>query len=296
MNAPIAIFCYNRPVHLEHTLQSLLKCAEAKQNPVYFFCDGPKDYLDAKKTAAVNEVVHRYAHHFNSQIHLQKSNQGLATSIINGVTAVLSNHDNIIVLEDDIEVSKDFLLFMNVALSEHQNQPNVCSCSGYLMPIDTSNIQSSTLLLPRASSWGWSTWKDRWLSVDWDEAVKDDFLVDKSLQQEFGKWGGEDLIPMMKKQLIGKIDSWLVRWAYHHFKTRSYCLFPKESLAVNRGNDGTGTHSPKSTIYQPKKMGTIENSELLQEPPTIDEMTIKSLHRFLRPSVIRKVINFFTLP
>ncbi len=296
MNAPITIFCYNRPVHLEHTLQSLLKCPEAKQNPVYFFCDGPKNADDLVKTEAVREIVHRYAHHFDSKLHFNKKNQGLATSIISGVTNALAEHETVIVLEDDIEVNKDFLLFMNTGLSVHQQQTNICSVSGYLMPIDTSAIQNTTLLLPRASSWGWATWKDRWFAVDWDEAVKDDFLVNKRLQKEFGRWGGEDLIPMMKKQLIGKIDSWLVRWAYHHFKTRSYCLFPKESLAINRGNDGSGTHSPKSNIYQPKNAGSFKEPELMEPTPAIDDLAIKSLHRFLKPSPIRKVINFFTLP
>jgi|GEM_PF-4815558 len=47
---------------------------------------------------------------------------GLASSIINGVSAVIANHKKVIVLEDDLVVSINFLDFMNQALQVYEQE------------------------------------------------------------------------------------------------------------------------------------------------------------------------------
>ena len=40
--SPILVFCYNRPWHVEKTLQALSKNELAEQSELFVFCDGPK--------------------------------------------------------------------------------------------------------------------------------------------------------------------------------------------------------------------------------------------------------------
>ena len=60
-----------------------------------------------------------------------KVNKGLAESIIDGVSKIIKTHGKVIVLEDDLVVSKNFLNFMNEALDYYYKHPKVFSISGY---------------------------------------------------------------------------------------------------------------------------------------------------------------------
>ena len=69
------------------------------------------------------------------KVYEQERNNGLANSVINGVNKVLLNYDRIIVLEDDIHMSKFFLKFMNESLQVYDNERYVMFISGYKYPL-----------------------------------------------------------------------------------------------------------------------------------------------------------------
>ena len=58
---------------------------------------------------------------------LRKSNynKGLAQSVIEGVSEVLSTHKNIIVLEDDLITSRNFLNYMNQSLNYYEKYQSI---------------------------------------------------------------------------------------------------------------------------------------------------------------------------
>ena len=97
------------------------------------------------------------------------SNIGLASSIHRGVTAVLNQYENIIVLEDDLVTFQGFLRFMNEALYVYKDKSNVYSVNGYMFPVDFDVNKS--VLLPYTSTWGWGTWRSRWTIFDNDIKV-----------------------------------------------------------------------------------------------------------------------------
>jgi hypothetical protein len=65
---------------------------------------------------------------------LNAKNWGLAASIIDGVTNIVNQYGNIIVLEDDIVTSPYFLKFMNDALNFYANNPKVWHIAGWNHP------------------------------------------------------------------------------------------------------------------------------------------------------------------
>ncbi len=62
-----------------------------------------------------------------------KSNKGLANSIIDGVTLILQKYGKVIVLEDDLITTPNFLIFMNQSLNFYNNSSNVFSISEYII-------------------------------------------------------------------------------------------------------------------------------------------------------------------
>jgi hypothetical protein len=133
--APIAIFAFNRPHHFDILFQSLIRNPEAKESSVTVFLDHPRGRFRTPENIAVEEVAKRYANHFTEfTIILRPYNFGLAHNMLNGVSEILRTHERIIVLEDDLELSPDFLRYMNEALEKYATYTEVASIHAYVYP------------------------------------------------------------------------------------------------------------------------------------------------------------------
>ncbi len=54
--APIVLFAYNRPWHLQQTVESLAKNYLAGQSELFVFSDGPKTESDVPKVTEVKQL------------------------------------------------------------------------------------------------------------------------------------------------------------------------------------------------------------------------------------------------
>mgnify|MGYP001851470698 CR=1 FL=1 len=259
--APIVLFVYNRPDHTKRTVEALAKNKLAQYSNLYIISDGYKDENQKDKVISVRE----YIHSIESKKMFKKvevienvKNKGLATSIISGVSLILNLYDKIIVLEDDLVVSSDFLEYMNRALIFYEKKNNVWSVSGYtpelycLLKYDKDVYAS-----PRGCSWGWGTWKNRWCKVDWKVRDYELFKRNRKMKKEFLK-GGPDMVKMLEDQMNGKIDSWAIRWCYQECKEQMITIYPRVSRVQNIGCDNTGTHCGYSNMYDVHLNNSLE--------------------------------------
>ncbi len=247
--APIVLFVYNRPWHTEQTVKSLKENKFAAESDLVIYSDSAKSEKDKYAVKKVRDFVEKITGFKSIQIIKRKDNFGLAGSVISGINEIFQNYNKAIVIEDDIVSSKNFLHFMNEALKIYEDDERIFSVSGYTFPIKIpKDYIDSTFISYRSSSWGWGTWKDRWLKVDWEIKDYGEFIKDKNAQMLFNR-GGEDLTPMLHSQKNSKIDSWAIRWAYAHFKNDAYCVFPVHSKIKNIGTDSSGTHSDTSSKF-----------------------------------------------
>jgi hypothetical protein len=246
---PIVIFTYKRIDSLKETIESLLASIHAEESLLYIFSDGPKNSTDEKAVAEVRKYLKEIKGFKGIEFFFAEKNQGLANSIINGINKIFETYDSVIVLEDDLVVSKNFLTYMHSALAFYKDDPKVFSISGYNIPmVADPDYKYDIYFTLRASSWGWATWKDRWEKVDWAVSDFKEFSNNKQLINEFNK-GGSDLFRMLKRQQLGEIDSWAIRWCYQQFKTNSYCAYPTISKIVNVGFNDTATNSNSYNRY-----------------------------------------------
>jgi hypothetical protein len=292
MPAPIILFVYNRPEHTRQTVASLQACDLARESHLYVFADGPKSPADAPGVQAVRQFLQSVVGFAGVTVAAREENRGLARSVISGVTEVLQKHGRAVVLEDDLVFARNYLQFMNDALDAYRGSKHIFSVSGYSYPLPVpADFTDDVYLLPRASSWGWATWRDRWEQADWEVADYPQFLLSQSVQDGFAE-GGRDLVYMLQKQQRGRIDSWAVRWSYAHYKHGAYCLFPAKSKVHNTGNDKSGTHSPRTTRFRTEVSGAPYR---LTPDPKVDPRLVRSLQQFFEPSFLRKLINALVL-
>ena len=233
--APIVLFTYNRLAHTRNLIESLLKNEEAANSHLHIFCDGPKDDNDVSTVQAVREYVHSI--HGFAQVEIVESeiNQGLANSVIKGVTEVVNRYGRVIVLEDDLVVAPYFLKFMNDALNLYADEPRV----GHIQACDFTQDTSLplTFLIKWTGSWGWATWQRAWKLFNPDGAHLLQQLEDKGLTRTFDFNGNYPFTRMLQRQIAGQNNSWAIRWNATLFLNDILSLNVGRSLVNNNGFD-----------------------------------------------------------
>lgn len=240
-NAKVLLFTYNRLDHTKRTIEALKNNCQATNSDLIIFSDGYKSDKDRGAVESLREYLNTVDGFKSVELNYAPKNKGLAESVISGVSAVLKNEESVIVLEDDLITSTDFLKFMNHALQFYKEDARIWSISGYKPQLELPGYEKDVFLSLRASSWGWATWKDRWETIDWD--VKDFAQINgnRFIQNEFNR-GGEDLFLSLKKQVLFGGSSWAIRWCYSQFKQSKYTIYPMVSKIENIGFDESGVH------------------------------------------------------
>lgn len=290
--SPVVLFAFNRLGHLKRTIEALKNARLSNQSHLIVFSDGARDSQDLSDVQSIRIYLAQLDGFESIHVVQRTENFGLARNVIDGMNEVFEKYKAAIVLEDDIEIAPNFLEIMNELLRKYAGQLNIGSLSGYRYPMELFDETPDFFLLPRASSWGWATWADRWLAVDWSVGDFDDFYYSKKDQVAFNS-GGQDLSPMLIKWKLGLNNSWAIRWTYHHYKNDLLGLFPKHNMVYNHGNDGSGTHSPKTNKYGEKIVPV--NALIFPELPEINNPALIQLQKFFKLSIIRKSINKVTL-
>lgn len=296
--APIVLFVYNRPDHTRQTIEALQANYLADESELFIYSDAASNVRLKPNVELVRKYVMQVGGFKNVVVTCRDRNWGLAESIIDGVTTVISKHGKIIVLEDDLVTSPYFLKFLNEALETYASDTRIMSISGYNHPGKIMRFpetyREDVWLSLRNSSWGWGTWADRWEKVDWQVKDYADFTRNTALKEGFNQ-GGEDLCAMLDQQMRGEINSWAIRFSYAHFKSGSYSLCPVKSYVKNIGHDGTGTHCGKSSNFDGINLDEALANPILPLSIQPDQDVLEAFRRvYQKKNVLSRIINRFS--
>lgn len=250
MYAPIVLFAFNRLEPLKACVASLLANSESAETDLVVFVDGPRANKEgeAEKVETVRRFVSGIKGFRSLETHFSQKNKKLGPSIIAGVTDVINRYGKAIVIEDDLIASRNLLAFMNKGLDKYESNKEVWSVCGYSNKVQIPHgYDFDAYFCSRSSSWGWATWKDRWLSCDWE--LKDWDAVERNAKA-FNNWGGSDCFGMLNGWHEGKNQSWAIRFCYNQFVRNAVSLFPTMSKIDNEGFDGSGTNCKKFNRYK----------------------------------------------
>lgn len=240
---PICLFTYNRLEETKKTVEALKRNSLAEKSKLYIFSDGPKTRGDIDSVHQLRQFIQEIRGFQSIEIIHSSTNLGLANSIITGVSRVLEIHNSVIVLEDDLVTSPNFLSFMNKAMKFYENDERVLSISGWSLPLKSlENYKHDIYVHKRMSSWGWGIWKNRWDTILWDKEHYMRFRFDILNYLKFRRVGA-DLPRMLAYFLNGSNDSWAVRACYHQAMNNLLTVAPKISMVNNIGFGETATHT-----------------------------------------------------
>jgi hypothetical protein len=293
--APIVLFTYNRLWHTKKTIEALQKNTLARDSELYVYSDSSKTDNDKTAVSEVREFLSSISGFKAITIIEREENYGLAKSIIDGVTTIVESFGKVIVLEDDLVTSPYFLQYMNDALTLYESDQGVASIHGYIYPIEGL---PEYFFIKGADCWGWATWKRAWNVFEPDGKVLLEKLTSRGLQNEADFNGSYQYTKMLEDQIIGKNNSWAIRWYISAFLEDMLTLYPGKSFVENIGNDGSGTHSEETKVFSAipnacftelTKINVVENSHCRKR---IEEFFL-SMKRNIFYRIYNKIIRVF---
>lgn len=249
-SSPIVVFGFNRPNHMNRMLESLCNNPESEYSKVIFFIDG----FDNKNNQLIQktlDVVNKDWNFSDKVVNFRESNLGCKFNIILGITEVLEKNESIIVLEDDLILSKNFLNFMNTSIEKYKMIDKVWSISGWGHP-QLLNRRSGSSFSSLTSPWGWGTWKDNWNIFVENKLFEKNLIsnLNNKDKNQFLFYGYANYWEeAIKKDLAGENSVWDAYWYQTIYINGGLTLFPNVSHVQNVGFDGTGLHCKENDLF-----------------------------------------------
>lgn len=298
--APILLFVYNRPEHVHKVLCALEKADLSKESTLIVYSDGSKTDAHKESVAAVRTLIKSKQWCREIRIIEREVNWGLADNIIDGVSKTVNAYGKVIVLESDIVISKGFLTYMNEALELYEKDERVMHISGYVYPYRVwKKSTNDTFFLKILSCWGWATWQRAWQHFNPDTDHHISKLDTAKKIKKFCIEGHSDAYLQLQQNRQGIINTWAVKWYASWLEAGGYALYPKTSLVQNIGNDGSGIHSNKTSVFNVSttdyvRVFPIELKEDFGVRKSIDRFYKKIYHTLpLSFRIKKKVRQFF---
>jgi len=297
--APIALFVYNRPEHTLRTLEALQKNELAEKSKLYIFSDGAKTPEDEPMVKAVRAICSEIKGFREIQLIEKEKNQGLANSIIAGVSKLFEDYEKLIIMEDDLLSSPFFLSYMNEALNTFKAEPKVWHISGWNYPIDTEGLNDA-FLWRVMNCWGWGSWRDRWQHFEKNPQK----LIETFSKAEIARFdlnGTSDFWEQVELNASGRFNTWAIFWYASIFQHNGLCLNPAESYILNIGLDGSGMHGKDDRglldSSLSKKFPLDLNIKIEEDKLAVKrvEKLLYSINRSLIGKVKRKLVKIFKL-
>jgi len=286
---PIALFTFKRPKHTLHTLESLAKNPEFLASPFFIYCDGARNNEEKSVVEETRQLIRDWQHP-NKTIIERDHNWGLANSVITGVSDLCERFGSVIVVEDDLIVSPAFLNYLNTGLVRYADEPKVMQISAHMFPVEIQ-AQTDAIMLPFTTSWGWATWSRAWQSFDPDMQGYNTLDLSQALRQRFDLDSSYPYFKMLKQQKAGTVDSWAIRWYLSVFLQNGVVLFPKQTLVLNEGFDGSGSNCKTPQL----RTEVLRHEAIVKFPPvTVDEQSFDKIKLFLRREqfIVRKLVKY----
>jgi hypothetical protein len=287
--APIALFCYNRLDTLKITVESLLKNHLVSDSILFIFSDGPKNEQDLSNIMKVRNYLKCIKGFKNIYIFESNNNKGLSKSIIDGVDYVFQNYDRIIVLEDDLELSNNFLLYMNSSLNYYKNYKNILSICGY-SPVIKGLSSDQVYFTKRSSSWGWGIWKNRWYLINWDISSYKNY-TSKFKNKFYLNKMGSDMSSLLYAYFYSSLQSWCIIFTFNQFLLDMFSVHPAISKVRNIGISHLNATNTKKNYFRFRITLDTSNSTIFNFSDNIN-LNKKYINQFKRDnSIYNRFLN-----
>lgn len=246
--APIVVYVYHRHEKLKRCIEALKANPLAPQSDLFIVSDGPRP-KDVAAVEQVREVCRQVTGFRAVNLILRPVNLGITDSVSSAEVQVVGDYGRVISLEDDNEVSQNFLQFINEGLDYYEQDRRIYSVGGYRAPFPLpAGYTKDHWFGPWHNPWTYGTWKDRRLALD---IRRNDFssTFDSARRRGQLRRLGRFMYDSAWLDWKGIAHALDARVCMHMFERDMVSVFPVVSKVRNTGHDGSGLHAKKSERF-----------------------------------------------
>ena len=258
--SPIIIPTLSRVEHLSRLLDSLKGNPLSCYTDIYIGLDFPPSVAYEEKYEKMNAYLRGDFSCFKTFNVLKRSkNLGYFRNVDDLIDVVLEKYDRFIYMDDDLEVSPNFLEYVNHCLEVYEADKDVIAVCGYSYPIEWNVEQGSTLFKESfiCPMWGTGFWRDKYQAfkkyiADYRGLSLDAMNVIRSGGGKrmtnvcFQEFVDLCLTPDFEQTLASRVTDISLRMYMSSFN--KYAIMPTISKTRNWGFDGTGEFCKKTKI------------------------------------------------
>lgn len=295
-NAPIAIFCYNRPDLLEQILVQIEKLHVIK---LFVISDGPNPDKqgDIVKVNECRNLISNLRSIENIVRVYREVNLGIYKNIIEGIELIFSQTDKCIFLEDDTLPDITFFRFCDEMLTKYADNQKIMMIQGAptMMPTIMKRVTKDSYFFSAYPSiaWGWATWRDKWLKY-YDGELKNWPLEaqQQRLTRSFGSRSEYRFWARQWDRVKANMHTWDYQIMFAFFSYGLFAVVPKDNLVKNIGfNRPDATHTSGPTNWE--RLPLEQSVFPLKHPIKLTEnfKYDKLRQNYVAPSVQRRALQ-----
>lgn len=313
---PVVVTVCNRVNHIERCLNSLINCNGFEKTDVYIAVDYPPNTAYEEGYFQVKKLLYeRYSQFSNMHIILRSENVGALDNMICAIDYLLDEcgYEKYICLEDDSEVSPNFLQFCNVCLFAYKNNNEVYGICGssqvwYGKGFVEDTHETSDYLRKMPFVWhGFATWKNRYQEIiqfcdEFDNVFKIKNLI--KIHNECKcffyslvsrRFSNPSQLPW-KNNIVYPID---FVWDIFMILHEKYIIFPTINKVRDWGMDGSGvnfnTNEDKDMLISGMYLDTDFTFDIINDIPLNDKKEIQRHNKFGCPKLPGKLKRLIIL-
>lgn len=227
---PVLIIAYMRNDNVINLMKTLILAGVSR---IYIAIDGPKNPRESSSLPKLSSQLLEIEslEGINLKIWERESNFGPAVSVITAIDWFFSNEPCGIILEDDLKISTDSVLFFADALISFREQKSIGLISGSNYWGEIGN-QASLPFANYPLTWGWASWRDRWndLKKPFYQNSKIELGTLPIKERLFWRTG-------IEKCMSRKLDAWDIPFAANFRSLNLKAVIPYQNFVTNIGFD-----------------------------------------------------------
>lgn len=243
LKTSLLLITYNRPDLTDTQIQECLKDPSRK---IYVFSDGPKQSND--KLVLENQKVITYYQSLHSDritIKLANTNFGCGKAVKTAIDWAFKNEDQLIILEDDCNVSSHFLEFSDYALEKYCNDQEIFGISAENKLAYNGKPASTYYSIDFPLIWGWATWSRAWKLYEDDAHKCLTKMGHVETRPDLTSQNKKYLSHNLQKVASGTIDTWDYQLLHSVQSHDMKFLVPSTNLVKNTGFRHDATHTKR---------------------------------------------------
>lgn len=296
VETPVLFITFVRPEYARKTWDGI---KAAKPKTLYFYSN--KGRADKVGEIERNDEIRSYISEIDWECNLQTWFRDETVNVYDSLKGAISwlfdNEEYGIVLEEDCEPTLAFFSYCEQLLKRYEKDKRIWIISGdnFLSynPGGYDIIYSHHFQI-----YGWASWRDRWLSINWDNLDIDNFIKSKNLNRLYSRrcMVNQRINNLRKnKDFFEKTQCWDGIFQLTMEQNNALCIYPKELLVTNNGILGTHNKNAKRALYNTIATNSDKDYLIESYPPFMfadyvyDHYMYK--HFLKGPTFIKKIYN-----